>query len=99
MNDDEPTPLSTLFAKINTPIKRPSLALQWKGTDACLDFWCACGKSYHFDGYFCYQVQCPVCGRIYGLDTTIRLVELTTEESEILGCLEIMEDDDAEAKP
>jgi hypothetical protein len=35
--------------------------IQWKGTDACFDFYCECGEHCHFDGFFAYVVQCPVC--------------------------------------
>lgn len=35
--------------------------LQWKGTDACFDFYCDCGVQTHFDGYFAYWVRCPAC--------------------------------------
>lgn len=41
--------------------ERPSVFLQWKGTDACFDFHCKCGAFCHFDGDFAYVVQCPHC--------------------------------------
>ena len=93
MTEQGKTTFSLLLDKINTRRDPPCLALQWKNTDACLDFDCECGASYHFDGYFCFQVQCPKCERIYALDTNIRLVRLSNEESELLGCLKIMDED------
>src|ERR1700723_629744 len=41
--------------------QEPSVFLQWKGTDACFDFYCECGAHCHFDGDFAYFVQCPHC--------------------------------------
>lgn len=46
---------------------RPSAFLQWKGTNACLDFWCACGVQFHFDGYFGIQLTCGACGQAWEL--------------------------------
>jgi hypothetical protein len=45
--------------------------IQWKGTDLCMDFWCQCGASCHFDGDFAYAVQCPHCRAIYELGTQV----------------------------
>jgi hypothetical protein len=41
--------------------QKPSVFLQWKGPDACFDFYCECGAHCHFDGDFAYFVQCPHC--------------------------------------
>lgn len=43
---------------------RPSVYIQWKGTEVCLDFHCVCGpgKIGHFDGGFAYAVKCPTAG-------------------------------------
>lgn len=43
----------------------PSAFLQWKGTDACFDFYCKCGTHSHFDGFFAYYVKCPHCEQVY----------------------------------
>lgn len=48
----------------DTPTQ-PYVFLQWKGTDACLDFFCECGFSGHFDGYFAHYIRCRNCGAIY----------------------------------
>jgi hypothetical protein len=45
--------------------------LQWKGTDACFDFTCACGNSDHIDGDFAYYVQCEACGQVYEMPTQL----------------------------
>lgn len=39
--------------------------LQWKGTDACFDFYCECGAHCHFDGDFAYAVKCPHCEAVW----------------------------------
>jgi len=45
--------------------KTPYAFLQWKGTDACFDFECRCGGSFHFDGDFAYAVKYPRCETIW----------------------------------
>lgn len=49
---------------LGTP-ERPSAFLQWKGTDACFDFYCKCGAHCYFDGYFAYMVECPHCKTVW----------------------------------
>jgi hypothetical protein len=46
--------------------------LQWKGTDACLDFRCPCGARGHFDGDFAYYLRCPICERTWELQYNLR---------------------------
>jgi hypothetical protein len=53
--------------------------LQWKGTDACYDFYCPCGwegsddpsdpdlPDSHRDGMFMQEFQCGGCGRWWHL--------------------------------
>ncbi len=55
---------------------KPSNFIQWKGTDVCIDIWCACGHQYHFDGLFMYAVKCSKCGRIYEMDTRVKMKEV-----------------------
>jgi len=38
--------------------------VQWKGTNACVDLWCTCGRHLHFDGWFGYAFACP-CGKVW----------------------------------
>ena len=45
----------------------PNVFLQWKGTDACMDFWCPCGAEWHFDGYFAKELTCGACGQTWEL--------------------------------
>jgi hypothetical protein len=47
--------------------ERPDVFLQWKNTDACMDFWCACGAGLHFDGYFGRNLTCGHCGQAWEL--------------------------------
>ena len=57
--------------------------IQWKGTDLCMDFHCKCGDSFHFDGDFCYYIECIHCGRVYKMPTEIEgmeEVEMTDKE-------------------
>ena len=65
--------------------KDPWVFLQWKGTDACLDFHCLCGNENessgvgHFDGYGAYYLKCMRCLRVYELPTDLKL-ELASED-------------------
>jgi hypothetical protein len=43
----------------------PHVFIQWKGTDACLDFQCECGAGGHFDGDFAYTLKCGECGQVW----------------------------------
>ena len=54
--------------------------LQLKGTDICMDFHCECGTHSHYDGYFMHSVKCTGCGKVYALNPTIEMVELTHED-------------------
>ncbi len=45
--------------------KHPRVYIQWKNTFVCIDFYCDCGASCHFDGDFCYTVKCPHCGTVW----------------------------------
>lgn len=51
----------------------PTVGIQWKGTDVCFDFRCECGKDGHYDGYFCWAIQCPYCGARYDMPYTLQL--------------------------
>jgi hypothetical protein len=56
---------------------RCEVNLQWKGTDACYDFYCPCGwegaddavypYAPHWDGYSGVQFQCGGCGQWWHL--------------------------------
>lgn len=59
-------------------------SLQWKGTDACLDFDCPCGAHGHFDGMFADHVRCPACGQAYRLDNTVTATPVDTDRAETL---------------
>jgi len=54
----------------------PKCWIQWKGTDVCMDFNCACGKSSHVDADFAYNIKCPYCGRFYSCSGHIEIIEL-----------------------
>ena len=61
----------------------PNIFLQWKGTDACLDFYCTCGAQGHFDGYFCHRIRCGKCGKVWTLPDLLPLREATVEEENL----------------
>ncbi|WP_159540885.1 hypothetical protein [Aeromicrobium sp. 9AM] len=52
--------------------------IQWKGTEVCLDFNCACGESGHIDDMFAYFIHCPTCGAVYEMGTQV-IAKRTTE--------------------
>lgn len=54
----------------------PYLYVQWKGTELCGDFHCACGAIGHIDDeLFAYAVQCGRCGAIWELPIHMPLIE------------------------
>lgn len=53
----------------------PNVFVQWKGTEACLDLRCRCGRTSHYDGGFAYALRCPHCGATYTLPDTLTLAE------------------------
>jgi hypothetical protein len=55
-----------------------TLRPQYKGTDLCADFDCDCGKGFHIEGYFAYNVECPHCGTVYPLPYLIPVTGVTT---------------------
>lgn len=46
---------------------KPFAFLQWKNTEACIDFHCDCGAFGHYDGFFAVAVRCPKCGAAWEL--------------------------------
>jgi hypothetical protein len=64
----------------------PHAALQHKGSTLCLDVYCECGVHSHLDDDFCYQVECPACGRIWHVSSYVRLV--LVEGDEIANAME-----------
>ncbi|KKL21398.1 hypothetical protein LCGC14_2445910 [marine sediment metagenome] len=61
---------------------KPHGFIQWKGTDVCLDMFCVCGESWHFDEAFLYAVECANCGRKYAVDHHVLFIELTEDEQD-----------------
>lgn len=55
--------------------------IQWKGTDVCMDVHCKCGYSGHVDSDFFYYFECPMCHSKYAVGSTVKLIELTEEQS------------------
>ena len=45
--------------------------IQWKGTDACLDFRCECGWYGHWDGFFAYAIECGGCGKTWEMPSIL----------------------------
>lgn len=56
--------------------------IQWKGTDVCMDMYCKCGYHGHMDTDFLYHYECPKCKTKYAVGQNIKLIELTSEQSE-----------------
>ncbi len=69
-------------------VETPEVFLQWKGTDVCLDFRCACGEGGHFDGYFAYHLRCTNCGRVYTMPSTVVLSEVEPDKVANLTCVQ-----------
>jgi hypothetical protein len=65
-----------------TAADRCEINLQWKGTEACYDFYCPCGwqgsddpasdePDNHEDGFFKQEFQCGGCGQWWHLPNLI----------------------------
>lgn len=57
--------------------------VQWKGTDACMDVCCPCGRQSHFDGLFAYFVRCA-CGKVWQVPTSLVLTEGDADDSPLV---------------
>jgi transposase-like protein len=58
-------------------MRKPTIHIQWKGTDVCTDIVCPnCGQYYHFDGYFLYSFKCSKCGKVYEVPVEIPIKEI-----------------------
>jgi hypothetical protein len=79
-----PVMIATGFDKIDagSPVNKegPHAWVQWKGTDVCADIHCPCGRHGHVDADFAYVVRCG-CGRLWGMDPYVTLVELTEADT------------------
>lgn len=58
----------------------PCAFIQWKGTAACIDYYCVCGDQFHIDGDFLYAVQCPHCSRRFEVSSMVELREMPAGE-------------------
>lgn len=81
------------------PFVRPlnseaSMFIQWKGTDVCVDFICACGTQGHFDGYFAHYLRCPTCGAVYQMGTQVIVRRISDEEAAVAGSIQTLDIDD-----
>ena len=57
-------------------------AIQWKGTEVCIDLECSCGHQWHYDGWFSRSYfRCPKCGAGYAVGRIVKLIPLTAEDS------------------
>jgi hypothetical protein len=70
----------------------PEVFLQWKGTDACLDLWCPCGRELHFDGYFASQLTCGNCAETWQLPHTLKPEPVTPDRplTVLLGDVDVI---------
>lgn len=59
--------------------------IQWKGTDACVDLYCECGASGHYDGDFLYFWVCPRCGATYEVGCFVGLNKVSAEDLLAMG--------------
>lgn len=76
--------------------RAPSVFLQWKGTDVCMDFYCECGAHCHFDGYGAYFVKCPHCSTIWQMPCHMfpRKAAADTHPDDILHAKTLEADED-----
>lgn len=63
---------------LDTIIKETHVFIQWKGTDACLDFHCDCGAYHHIDAEFLYAIKCHKCNTIWEMPSHLFPRKVTT---------------------
>jgi hypothetical protein len=73
--------------------EQPYVFIQWKGTDACLDFHYKCGAFHHFDGYFAYVLKCVNCGTLWRMPFYLFPKEIDKPDSG--DCVQELSDEDA----
>ena len=54
----------------------PQGKIQWKGTNVCMDVWCACGTHSHIDAYYAHMFRCWRCGKTYFVSPYVNLYEV-----------------------
>lgn len=59
----------------------PCGAIQWKGTNVCIDLYCTCGAHSHVDADFFYHFRCHACGACYAVGSVVKLIPLTSEQA------------------
>lgn len=59
-------------------------AIQWKGTNVCMDVRCSCGAYGHIDAEFFYNYECAACGAKYAVDSHVALIPLTAEQAQFV---------------
>jgi hypothetical protein len=65
-------------------LKNGHVNVQWKGTDATLDFNCDCGACQRYRGAFLTFVRCDQCDAVYWLNPTVEAVKLTAKERKVV---------------
>jgi hypothetical protein len=66
------------------PPGTPHAWIQWKGTDVCMDVNCSCGYPGHVDADFAYFYRCLGCNKVFSVGATVRLYELTEQETAVV---------------
>lgn len=62
--------------------------VQWKGTNACVDFYCDCKggtlTGSHIDGDFMYFLRCPYCFTVWRVPTVLKLSRAEPHEHDMV---------------
>lgn len=66
-------------------IGQADVFLQWKGTDACFDFYCPCGTTQHIDAQFAYYVKCPRCDVVYQMPYNLIATPVASDDDVYAG--------------
>lgn len=77
---------------IQTIPDSPHAFIQWKGTEVCMDIYCDCGKQFHIDSDFTYNVECPYCNTVYFCNGHIELIKVENPSGNVI-CGEKTEDE------
>jgi hypothetical protein len=74
--------------------EKPELFIQWKGTELCGDFRCACGRTAHIHTDFCYEIRCGACGRVWDVPHTLTLTPSEENEPRVIAHMHHPQDTD-----
>lgn len=66
-------------AKLQIIPEGPHGKIHLDGTIVCMDVDCACGRRFHVDAEFAFEVKCPHCKSMYLVNSHVQLIPIEEE--------------------